>query len=321
MSGLAQTPHPNLIHLTRRHTTMDGPQDNPDSTPGDDHARRFLFDDADIRGEIASLDTSFRSILAIHQYPPGVGRLLGEFLAAAVLLGSNLKFEGKLILQVRSAGQIPLLMVECDDTLRIRGIARGAEHATGTDNQQLLGDGQLAITVDPSRGQRYQGIVHLLEGSLASSLDAYFEQSEQLQTRIWLAADGERASGLLLQQLPQQICPDEGQRQQQWEHTCALAATIQDAELLDLGATDLLHRLYHQEAVRLFEPRAVSFHCSCSRERTRNALVALGRQELESLLLEQSDITMDCEFCNQQYRFDRNDLTDVFQDDLSKTLH
>lgn len=286
-----------------------------------DTTRRFLFDNADIRGEYVQIGRSYREILEIHQYAPGVSRLLGEFLAAAVLLRSTLKFEGKLILQARSEGQIPLLMAECNDMLQLRGIARGAEHATALDNRQLLANGQLVITIDPVDGQRYQGIVPLEEGSLSLSLDAYFENSEQLGTRIWLAADGEAAGGMLLQQLPAQVVPQAEQRSGQWEHACTLAATVNDEELLCSDKETLLYRLYHQEPVRLFEPREVSFSCTCSRERTRSALVSLGRTEIEELLADLEVIVMDCEFCNQQYQFDEHDLEDVLNDGQSKTLH
>ena len=292
--------------------------------PGPDHgdtSLRCLFEDADIRGETVHLDAAYRDILSIHEYAPGVNRLLGEFLAAAVLLSTNLKYEGRLILQVRSEGQIPLLMVECDHLLQVRAIARGAQEATSDNNAQLLTNGQLAITIDPSNGQRYQGIVPLVEDSLAHSLDAYFEQSEQLKSRLWLAADGERAAGLLLQQLPPQVTQDDTERLQQWEHACSLAATVRDEELLQLSAEDLLYRLYHEDTVRVFQPAPVTFRCSCSRERTRNALASLDPGEVEELLEELGSITMDCEFCNQQYRFTREDLGDVLQGGESRTLH
>jgi molecular chaperone Hsp33 len=286
-----------------------------------DGARRFLFDTADIRGESVHLDAAYREILAIHQYGNGVARVLGEFLAAAVLLSTNLKFEGRLILQARSAGQIPLLMVECDHTLQVRGIARGAEGASSDNYDLLLREGQLAITMDPAKGQRYQGIVPLQPGSLAHSLDAYFEQSEQLQTRLWLAADGHHAAGLLLQQLPVQIVHDENQRLEQWEHACAMAATVNTAELLELDTEQLLYRLYHEDPVRLFEPAPVHFHCSCSRARSHRALTTLPPAELDELFNDLGCITMDCEFCNQQYRFDRSDLAGVLHVDGPKTLH
>lgn len=301
--------------------STDTPTIDTPAAGSEDSSLRFLFEQADIRGQTVHLDSAYRDILAIHQYAPGVDRLLGEFLAAAVLLSTTLKFDGKLILQVRSDGQIPLLMVECDNSLRVRAIARGAQHATSNNNEQLLTNGQLAITIDPASGQRYQGIVPLVQDSLAHSLDAYFEQSEQLKTRFWLAADGERAAGLLLQQLPGQIIEDDGLRSQQWEHARSLAATVQGDELLGLGAGQLLYRLYHENLVRLFEPAKVFFCCSCSRERTRNALASLNPAEIEELLEEQGSVTMDCEFCNQQYRFVREDMEDVLGSAGSVTLH
>lgn len=289
-----------------------------------DHSRRFLFEEADIRGESVLLEKSFGNILEIHQYAPGVARLLGEFLAAAVLLSNNLKFQGKLILQARSDGQIPLLMAECNDQLQVRGIARGVEQATSNSNEQLLHNGQLAITVDPLKGQRYQGIVALQAGSLAHNLDAYFAQSEQLKSRIWLGASKERAAGFLLQQLPPQLIEDPGQRARQWEHVATLASTISEGELLELGCEPLLRRLYPEDPLRLFEARDVSFHCTCSRERTRAALGALTPAEIEEILQESGSITMDCEFCNTQYSFGRADLTDILGDlgeEESQTLH
>ncbi len=293
--------------------------------PGDagitDQSRRFLFDNADIRGESVQLEQAYREILAAHQYAPGVGRLLGEFLAASVLLSGNLKFEGKLILQARSEGQVPLLMAECNQALEVRAIARGAQQATAEGFEQLLTKGQLVITVDPDRGQRYQGIVPLLGDSLAHSLDAYFAQSEQLGTRLWLAADGQRAAGLLLQQLPAERVPEAEERAAQWEDACALAATTRPDELLALETPALLHRLYHQQPVRLFDARAVAFRCSCSRERTQNALSSLPKPELIDLLEELGCITMDCEFCSQQYRFTREDLADLLGDERDRTLH
>lgn len=286
-----------------------------------DQSRRFLFEDADIRGESVHLDTAYRDILALHEYAPGVGRLLGEFLAATVLLSNNLKFDGKLILQARSGGQVPLLMAECDHKLRVRAIARGAEEATADNNAQLLEGGTLVITIDPDNGQRYQGIVPLEAGSVARSLDAYFEQSEQLGTRLWLAADGESAAGLLLQQLPPQLSQDGDRREAQWEHACVMAASSTDEELLGLGAEQLLGRLYAQDPVRLFEASEVGFACSCSRERTLNALSTIDPAEIRDILEEMGAVTMDCEFCQARYEFAPQDLSGLLGTDESKTLH
>jgi len=273
-----------------------------------DVSQRFLFDNADIRGETVHLDSTLEEILAVHQYAPAVCQLIGEFLAAAVLLSTTLKFEGKLILQARSEGQIPLLMVECTNLLNVRAIVRGAEQATSSNFAHLLTNGQLAITVDPVKGQRYQSIVPLGSDSLAHSLDAYFEQSEQLATRFWLAADQHRAAGMLLQQMPIRAGEDTQQRARQWQHACSLAATIRQRELLELSAEELLHRLYHEDPVRVFDPSAVNFQCSCSRERTLGALISIDNVELEDILRQHGSITMDCEFCNQQYQFQRSDI-------------
>lgn len=292
------------------------------SSPDTDLALRFLFEQADLRGEIVQIHHSLGDIVAIHDYPSGVRRLLGEFLAAATLLSTNLKFQGKLILQARSEGQVALLMAECDSDLNIRAIARGANQAHTRDFAELLGrGGQLAITVDPYRGQRYQGIVPLDGDSLAHSLDGYFEQSEQLRTRFWLACDGERAAGMLLQQLPAQETRSAEQREIQWEHACTLADTLRDQELLELAPADLLYRLYHQDPVRLFPGRPVRFNCSCSQERSRNALSALDPAELLDILRERGEISVDCEFCNRQYRFLREDLAELLPGQNERTLH
>jgi molecular chaperone Hsp33 len=284
-----------------------------------DGAHRFLFEAADIRGETVQLHASLGAVLGSHQYATGVERLLGEFLAASVLLANTLKFDGQLTLQARSSGQIPLIMADCTSELDVRAIARGAQTATADDFATLLDEGQLAITIDPSRGRRYQGIVPLMGDSLAASLDNYFEQSEQLHTRLWLACDGERAAGMLLQQLPSQVTLDPLSREQQWERVCTLGHTLTAEELLTLPPEIFLHRLFHEDRVRLFEPRPVRFRCSCSRERSLRALASLPEGEIAELLAEQGSVTMDCEFCNQRYVFLPEDLPGTTES--SQTVH
>lgn len=273
-----------------------------------DGKRRFLFEEMDLRGEIAHLDGVLSDVRSIHDYPAGVARLLGEFLVASVLLASTLKFRGSLTVQARSDGEIPLIMAECSSELTVRGIARGAQAATATDFAGLLGGGQLALTVTPDRGRRYQGIVPLSRDSLAASIDAYFEQSEQLQTRLYLASDGDRAAGLILQQLPEQRVRDESLRTEQWQRVSLLADTLNGGELLALRDADLLHRLFSEEIVRLYDHEPVRFRCSCSQDRTLAALATLGEAEIRSILQEQGAVTMDCEFCNQRYVFRDADL-------------
>jgi molecular chaperone Hsp33 len=273
-----------------------------------DVTRKFVFEHADIRGEIVHLDAAYAEITGIHQYAPGVSRLLGEFLATTVLLSTTIKFEGRLILQAQSDGDIPLIMAECSNTLEVRAIASGAEQATASEFSSLLRDGQLAITIEPLSGQRYQGIVPLEGHNLATCLEHYFANSEQLATRLWLASDGSRAAGLLLQQLPAQLTRDAAQRSAQWQHLCTLAETTAAEELLATDQQSLLYQLFHQDPLRLFEEEPVRFACSCSRERCLSALLALGPTELGELLAEENPIIIDCEFCNQQYAFGAADL-------------
>lgn len=280
--------------------------------------RRFLFENMDLRGELVHLDQALSDISAIHAYPFGVSRLLGEFVAASVLLAGTLKFRGTLTVQARSSAEVPLIMAECSSNLNVRAIARGAQEALSEDFGELLGGGQLALTITPERGKRYQGIVPLDGDSLATCLDRYFEQSEQLHSRLFLFCDGERAGGLMLQQLPTQLVLDPALRQEHWHRISHLASTLSQEELLSLRDETVLHRLFHEETLRLFDTEAVDFACSCSRERTLAALASIGRKEIDSILQERGSVTMDCEFCNQRYAFSPAELADVA---AGKTLH
>ncbi|GLU36767.1 Hsp33 family molecular chaperone HslO [Pseudomonas sp. NBRC 100443] len=280
-----------------------------------DQSQRFLFDNTDVRGEMVALERSFAEVLAKHPYPQPVAQLLGEMLAAAALLCGTLKFDGLLVLQARSSGAVPLLMVECSSDREVRGLARYDAEAIrdSAGLLDLMPDGVLTMTVDPKNGQRYQGIVPLEGACLADCLSSYFATSEQLPTRFWLGADGRHARGLLLQQLPADRLKDAEVREASWQHLTTLADTLNVEELLGLDNETLLHRLYHEEAVRLFEPQPLVFRCSCSRERSANALVSLGKEDAERLLGELGgEITVDCQFCNQRYAFDGSDIAQLF---------
>jgi molecular chaperone Hsp33 len=277
-----------------------------------DQLQRFIFDDADVRGEIISLEQSYTHVLATHDYPEPVAELLGEFLAAAALLSATLKFDGILTLQARSEGEIPLIMAEATSDKHLRGIARGAEDATSTDFNTLLKDARLSITIEPRQGQRYQGVVPMDGANLAECIEHYFAQSEQLSTRLWFCSNNQRAAGLLLQELPASDIPRE-QREQQWQHISKLAETLTTDELLELDAETLLYRLYHQEQVRLFEPDSVEFCCSCSEERIGKALMSVGQLELNEIIAEQGEIALNCEFCNQKYQFNQQQVDKLFQ--------
>lgn len=280
-----------------------------------DFTQRFLFEDNDVRGEMVELDRSYAEVLAKHDYPEPVARLLGELLAAAALLGSTLKFDGLLVLQARSSGPLPLLMVECSSDREIRGIARYESDigARAGGLRELMPEGVLTLTVDPKVGKRYQGIVSLDGDSLSACLSSYFALSQQLPSRFWLRADAGHARGLLLQQMPADRLPDAEARAASWEHVVTLADTLSDEELLGLDNQTILHRLYHQEEVRLFDAQPLQFACSCSRERSARALVSLGEVDARALLEEQGgEVTIDCQFCNARYQFDAADVIQLF---------
>ena len=296
--------------------------------PDIDYTQRFIFEETDVRGELVALERSYAEVLAKHPYPEPVAQLLGELLAAAALLVGTLKFEGLLILQARSSGAVPLLMVECSNERELRGIARYDESliAPGAGLQDLMPDGSLTLTVDPRQGKRYQGIVALDGVDLADSLSSYFVMSEQLGTRFWLRADGHRARGLLLQQLPAARMTEPEERNASWEHVTTLASTLTAEELISLDNETVLHRLFHQDPVRMFEMQPICFRCSCSRERSANALVSLGLEDAQQLVIERNGaVEIDCQFCNERYLFDATDIAQLFAgggvDSPSDTRH
>lgn len=290
-----------------------------------DLLHKFIFDNTDIRGEIVTLNNSLDDMLASQTYPVSVKQLLGEFMAAVALLSSTLKFDGVLTLQARGDGPLPLIMAEASNkgvnpTKQLRGIAKLGTPSDSDDIDELLsvsglpnliGKGVLSITIDPTKGNRYQGIVPLDEPCLADCLQHYFAQSEQLPTRLWLASNGSTATGFLLQQLPQQEA-DAQTNQQAWSNRIQLANTITENELLSLGHEQLLTRLFHEEGVRIFEPIAFSFGCSCSKERSSRALQHLGQADACALLEEQGTIIINCEFCGFEYRYDGTDIDGLF---------
>ena len=275
--------------------------------PDPDTLQRFLFEDNAVRGELVHLDATYRAIRDSHDYPPPVRALLGETLAASALLSGSIKAHDSLIVQVQASGPVHLVVAQCTSQRSLRGLARWTGAVEPGGLQTLCGTGTLAITIDPGRGQeRYQGRVALSGESVAQAIETYFEQSEQLPTRLWLACDGERAAGLLVQSLPgQRADPDA------WNRIQLLAATVRPGELLDSSLDELRRTLFPEEDVRVFDPQRTTYHCTCARETIGTVLASLGRAELEEALDELGELTVTCEFCNRRYVFDRVDVEAV----------
>lgn len=286
-----------------------------------DILQRFLFENAPIRGEFAHLDKTYQTIIKQHSYPPMLQRLLGEALVLVSLIGNTIKLQGRLSMQFQGKGKLKLLLVQTNQDLHLRGLIQS--DGEWEDEDELLEElkkGVLVITMDPDNStQRYQGIVSWRGESLSHSVEGYFKDSEQLLTRVWTAIDDKSACGMFLQAMPQ----EESEKQYRakalqendpyWEHIIHLTNTIKPIELLTLENKVILHRLYVQEDVRLFEPQPVIFRCTCSVKRGENAILMLGREEAEEELQYKQKIVVTCEFCNSEYVFDRVDVEKIFR--------
>ena len=284
---------------------------------------KFIFKAAPVRGEIVQLANAWREMTEHHAYPPAVTRLLGEMVAAAPLLAATIKFNGAQILQVHGDGPVKLMVVEVHPDMTIRATAKLRDHASIADDagmKELInatGQGRCAITLDPKDrlpGQQpYQGVVSLEGESLAAALEAYMRQSEQLETRLWLAADSRVAAGLLLQKMPATggtaaaaADPDA------WDRLQMLAQTVTPDELKSLAPAETMRRLFWQEAPQASEPATPRFACTCSRERIGRMLHSLGRAEVDSIILELGAVHVTCDFCNREYEFDAVDAEQLF---------
>ncbi len=282
-----------------------------------------MFENSLVRGELIEISDAWQPVQARRSYPPAVSAMLGEMMAAAALLSANLKFDGTIVMQIHGDGPVQLLVAECDAALRLRATAKLREDAKISEQaglQQLVnahGEGRFAITLDPANKmpgqQAYQGIVALEGESVATVIENYMMRSEQLDTRLWLAADDKVARGLLLQKLP-----DDGGKTTPladtdvWNRTVTLASTLNQQELLGTDIMTLLQRLYWEETVRVFDPRHPVFHCGCSREKVGNMLKMLGREEIDSALADLGKLDINCDFCGQDYLFDPVDCMQLF---------
>jgi len=278
-----------------------------------DTLQRFLFDELGIRGQIVHLDATQQTLLQSHPYPPPVAALLGQTAAASLLLSGIIKFDGSLTLQAQGKGPVELVLVQATAKRTLRGMARWSGEVSDGTLAEQFGGGHLAVTIDPGPNKdNYQGLVGLEGDTLATALEDYFQRSEQLDTRLWLSADGNRARGLLLQMLPGEAKDPDG-----WNRISLLAGTLTDQELLDLPGQTLLQRLFREEDLRLFEPEPVAFRCSCSRERIDTTLRSLGQAEVDDMIAEQGSLSITCEFCNREYHVDAIDTAKLFAKPVS----
>ncbi|MDE1711780.1 Hsp33 family molecular chaperone HslO [Chromobacterium amazonense] len=279
-----------------------------------DKLQRFLFDGAPVRGALVRLDGAWQQVLSRRSYPPVLKTVLGEMMAASVLMAANLKFDGTLILQIHGSGALKLAVVECNNDRTVRATAKWDGELADKPLSELLGEGgKFVLTLEPrlDKNQTWQGIVALEGDSVGQMLENYMLRSEQLDTALVLASDDSTAAGMLLQRLPEGHGEAEG-----WNRIQTLGRTLKADELLGLGAEDILHRLFHEEEVRVFEQEGVSFSCNCSRERVSNMLTMLGGQEVGEVVVEQGSVEIVCDYCNQHYVFDEEDVNQLFDYDV-----
>jgi len=269
-----------------------------------DTVHRFIFDSFGIRGEFVQLETSMQRMLQSHYYPKVIADLLQQAAAVSILLTTTLKFEGKMSIQLQTKGKMKLLVVQANHELGFRGIARYDKEANydGMDYKDLIQEGNLSITIEPKKGKRYQGYVELGHDSFAECIENYFNQSEQLKTRIWLFNDDKQVGGLMLQALPDMLSQDS------FDHLVFLSETLTEEETLSIAPEILLNRLFHQESIRDLMTQKVKFHCGCSRKKMLDSVALFTDEEVDDMLNDNNQISVKCEFCLDKFAFNQLDI-------------
>ena len=314
-----------------------------------DHLKKYLFEGNTVRAEVVAIRDTWQEIQARHDYPPAVQKLLGELVAAAALLAANIKFNGTVVLQLQGDGPIGLIVVECHADLGMRAtvkIREGYEVPEDGTLQTLLspgGNGRFSVVLDPQdrhAGQQpYQGIVAMQGDTVAEVLEHYMATSEQLQTRLWLAADANCTAGLLLQKLPDHgghsvaaaadapaaegaaDADKEADLADTWDRAQHLAETIKPEELLTVTPDTIIRRLYWQETMTAFEPLPVQYRCTCSREKVANVLLRLGQAEVDDIIEEQGRVEVKCYYCVKAFEFDPVDVAELFATESTALRH
>ena len=283
-----------------------------------DYLQRFIFQQADVRGELVHLEKSWQEIIANTQYPDVVQNYLAQMMAATVLLAATIKIDGSITIQASGDGLLNLMITECRHDLSIRAIAKydqkgmaGLEHTLAPGElpklNELLVNSSFIITIQQSNGQRYQGIVEVKGNNIAEILENHLATSEQIKTKIKLSHTENTCAGILLQELPNHHDNDDT-----WNELSLLTDTLTDDELNQLDTSTIVNRLFNEHSVRIFEAQEISFRCTCSYEKVSKMLMSLGYQEAQSII-EQSDfIEVACEFCNKNYKFDEIAIAEIF---------
>lgn len=277
-----------------------------------DIQQRFIFEDAPIRGELIHLQDCYRTIINQRPYPPMVKQLLGEALVACLLIASSIKFKGRLTLQFQGDERLPMLIVQSNERLQVRAHAKFAPNIKNKEYAKAFLNGQMAFTIQQDKQtQAYQSMVPIHSTAMSENITYYFQQSEQVPTHVWLAVRNDVASGMLLQAMPDEKSQID---EDSWDYALAMAQTLTEDELLQLNNITILHRLYHETTLRLFEPRIPEFACQCSEEKMKAVLKMMGKEDIEQLVDERGKVEIQCDFCNKDYQFDAIDVALLFRD-------
>lgn len=281
------------------------------------YLQRFILEDLDIRGAVVRLDSVWQQMLVGRDYPTSVVQTLGEMTATTLLFGSNLKQPGRLTIQLSGNGAISMLVIDCNESLHIRGMAKCEKIIECRSLPELLGSGQLVLSLDmDSMRETHQSIVPLEGNNVTEIFEHYLEQSEQLHSRLFLAASDQAAVGIFLQKLP---TADERDTDG-WSRIETLASTVSDTELLTLQSETLLMRLFNEETVRVFGAQPVHYGCKENQEKVHSMLRSLGRKEVDSILQEYGEVVINDDICNRTYHFDALAIAAIFSK-TSPTIH
>ena len=272
--------------------------------------RRFLFKDLDIRGQHLSIDTAWQSMTQDRGYSKQVRQLFGELSALAIMLASSIKHQGKLTMQMQGDGTVSLLLIEVTHDLKIRGMVRSEGAIKDSDNlDAVLGEGQMVVTLyNAQTDSSFQSLIPRNPLGLIPTFEDYFSQSQQLDSKLWVSSTKDNLSAMLIQKMPETKNTDK----EDWNRITALASTTTDEELCSLDAEQLLHRLFHEETVELFEDNNINYECHQNRQRFEKIIFDLGEQDARNLLEEQGEISIHNEICNEHLFFNKQDLDSIF---------